>query len=156
MDAFVSKPVRPQKLAEVIESVVLRSPATADSRQPDAAAEPPIDWPAALNNVGGNRDLLAQIVALVQAELPRLLAEAVQAVRSRQGPQLRMAACTLKGLFRTLGPRHAMQLADRLEALGATGDLTAAPALFVELELASRQLLALLSQTNVSAEARPT
>jgi len=152
MDAFLSKPVRPQKLAEVIESVVVRSAAADPAREPGSTAPPPIDWSSALTNVGGNRDLLAQIVALVQAELPRLLAETLLAVRNRQGAQLRMAARTLKGLFRTLGPRHAMELVDRLEALGTTGDLTPAPALFIELEEASRQLLALLSQTNVAAE----
>jgi signal transduction histidine kinase/CheY-like chemotaxis protein len=138
MDAFVSKPVQPKKLVEIIDSLARRASA-------GSPAYPPFDWMPALANVEGNRSLLKQTLALIQAELPRLLREIRLAVQNCQGPPLRLAVRALQGLLKPLNPQQVLDLAHQLECLGAKNDLTQAAPLVEQLELAADQLRGSLS-----------
>jgi HPt (histidine-containing phosphotransfer) domain-containing protein len=76
---------------------------------------------AALERVGGDKELLKEVAELYLGEYPLLLSEIGSAISHRDPDLLQRAAHTLKGSLGTLGADRAHQLARQLEAMGRTG-----------------------------------
>jgi signal transduction histidine kinase/CheY-like chemotaxis protein len=153
MDAFVTKPIRPGQLFAIIESLTSSAasapsapsaptaPAAADS--PAAPAE--IDWPATLERVGGNAELLAELVALLRQECPRLVADLAAALTARDASGIRLAAHTLKGSLSILGVAPALKAAHEIEDCAKQADFDKAAALLPEVETNVHALCAALA-----------
>jgi HPt (histidine-containing phosphotransfer) domain-containing protein len=88
---------------------------------------------AALEIVGGDEGLLHEMVQLFLVESPKLLAQMQQALAHNDPRLLEMAAHCLKGELRYLVVPEASEAADKLEAAGRTGEITAAADLLVDL-----------------------
>lgn len=74
------------------------------------------------------RAIVAELVATFLAESPARLEALRQGAAAGQGPELRLAAHSLKAGAATLGAVELASLGRRAEALGQAGDLGAAAA----------------------------
>ena len=122
MDAYVSKPLQPQELFSVLESLV---PAAADSglgparpRTPPAA----FDLAAALERVDGDVELMNELGELFLSECPQRMEEIRQAIIQRDGHRLEQRAHALKGSVGNFGAGEAFEAAGRLERDGREQD----------------------------------
>jgi CheY-like chemotaxis protein len=151
MDGYVSKPVRPQELQEMIIKVVGGSqaaPTGEANEQPSAqapgAAEgvpPPVppatpwvDWKAALEYVGDDARLLRDLIGLFLEEYERWLQEARQAITAGKPAELKRPAHNLKGSLNHFGAQTAFETARALETMARSGILNDAAAVCGELE----------------------
>jgi HPt (histidine-containing phosphotransfer) domain-containing protein len=93
-----------------------------------------LDLAAALDRIGGDRALLAEIARLFLGEYPALLAQIHAAHQRGDAQQLERAAHSLKGSAANFGARRVVESAFAVERLGKAGDLSAAGPAIAELE----------------------
>jgi CheY-like chemotaxis protein/HPt (histidine-containing phosphotransfer) domain-containing protein len=140
MDGYIPKPVRARELYQMIED--LAPPPAAWEREPDPMADPTngLDWSAALEYVGGDYNLLAELVQLSLAECPRWLAALRRAIAERNIMEAVRMAHNLKGAMKHFGARDAWETAERLEDRTRQGDLSSADETCDELERAIKRV----------------
>src|SRR5262249_53128220 len=124
MDGYVSKPVRVRDLFDAVGRAVgqsgvcspesgARKEKEASSPAPDSGLQTPVspglDWNAALEYVGGDRKLLADLIGLFLPEYPAWLADARRATASGDVVLLRRAAHNLKGSLGHFGAESAFE-----------------------------------------------
>jgi HPt (histidine-containing phosphotransfer) domain-containing protein len=85
-----------------------------------------LDSSLALARVGGNVELLRELVGIFRNDCAGLTAEVRTALDAGEGPRLSRAAHTLKGMVGFFGATSATEAALRLETLGKEEDLAAA------------------------------
>jgi PAS domain S-box-containing protein len=157
MDAYLTKPVRPDDLFETLEHVHAAAPArevgpeattqaTAPETNPaqmpalnappadSSASEPALDLADVLASVDGDRALLAELAELFHTETPQMMAEIRRCVAKSDAKGLEQAAHALKGSVGNFGAAAARQAARALELMGHEGVLTDAAARLAELE----------------------
>ena len=149
MDGYLSKPIDVDQLVETVERFGEErrgSPPTAvgPSSKTRAAV---FDERAALAHTGGDRRLLAEVIALFRSDSPAYLRRLDTAVTRRDGAALRMAAHGLKGALATIGSPRGRELAAELEAMGTARRFAEAGAKVVRL----RDHLKVLEQAFESA-----
>jgi HPt (histidine-containing phosphotransfer) domain-containing protein len=83
-----------------------------------------IDREVALAAVGGDVELLREIVALFLSEYPRILIELQEAVSRGDAKAVERTAHGLKGSVLTFGPSPAAEAALQLETMGRARDLS--------------------------------
>jgi HPt (histidine-containing phosphotransfer) domain-containing protein len=76
-----------------------------------------VDWNAALDAVNSDQELLLEVIAILQQELPALHSELQQAVASRDTEAQRRTAHKLKGSVRFLGTTKVHTIAEQLELM---------------------------------------
>ena len=132
MDGYVSKPVRAKELFEAIDAMGAW-PEREDEAEAGGEADD-IDWAAALEYVGGDRNMLRDLVAIFLDEYPRWLEELRQAVRARNLPAVKRIAHNFKGSMRLLGARPVQEAAFVLDLKSRDGNLAGAEAAAAALE----------------------
>ena len=114
MDGYVSKPLRPQELFEVLED--LPAAAVAGPAAAGSTSEPAVfDRAAALDRVDGDVELMKELAGLFLDECPQRMAEIREAIIRRDATKLQQAAHTLKGSVGNFGAAEAIEAARRLE-----------------------------------------
>jgi CheY-like chemotaxis protein len=127
MDAYVSKPFRPQELFDAVEqaNITTASPTAPDGVSPSmdgGTTTPPVyDRAEALRNVGGSLVMLTETAELLASEGPKQLADIEAALASGNCEAVMRAAHTLKGSVSLFGAAAATAAARRLESLGREG-----------------------------------
>jgi PAS domain S-box-containing protein len=122
MDAYVTKPVRFQELLETIDRLVAPGDGVGSEHgRPSSAGA--LDPDHALERIGGDRELLAELVAIFGQECPLLIGEMREALARRDSRVLERAAHSLKGAVGNFGAQSAFAAARELEALARTGDM---------------------------------
>jgi PAS domain S-box-containing protein len=148
MDAYVTKPLRPQELYEVVEGLApVASCALAPSADPVA-----LDLAVALKRVDGDLDLLKELAGIFLDECPQRMAEIRQAIRQRDLAKLQREAHGLKGSVGTFGAQETFEAALRLESVGRGEDWGHVEEAWAALEQAIGRLepaLAGIGQTSV-------
>jgi signal transduction histidine kinase/DNA-binding response OmpR family regulator len=139
MDGYVSKPIDPAVLFAAVEQVGGDGPAQAPPQTPAAAS--PIDRESLLNRVGGDEELLTEIVQLFLVDCPLRVAAIREAVASGNADEIRLTAHALKGSASNMSADALTAAARTLERLGTERRVEAAPAALRE--LAAQALLAL-------------
>jgi HPt (histidine-containing phosphotransfer) domain-containing protein len=86
-----------------------------------------LDESVALSRVGGDVELLREVVGLFLDDYPQSLELIREAVAAGDQSSLEQHAHSLKGSVSTFGAQEAFDAALALEKQGRTGDLTAAP-----------------------------
>lgn len=114
MDEYVSKPLQMETLTPLLAR--LPTPKSAA----DSAVAGRWDREAALANVEGDAELLAEIVGLFLEEAPRLEESIRSAISRQDSPALERAAHSLKGSAASLGAGEVVQVARALEDSGRT------------------------------------
>lgn len=146
MDAYISKPIRAPllfgKLAEICDSDPAgtsnanpggdrsidaasssdTAPGTTDptsSADEITADSPPgvVDWDAALEVVGGDRELLGEILEAILEECPRQFADLEAGITAQDSQAARRAAHTVLGNMRAISAAAAMDCAGVVEGL---------------------------------------
>jgi len=128
MDDYVTKPIRPDGLVEAVERAADRRAAPAGT---EAAPAPIVfDRDHAVRRLGGDRRLLAEMLAIFRRETPGLMASVRRAAGAGDIGAVGRAAHALKGSLGTIHAPLALESAGRLEATARAGDAGAiAPAL---------------------------
>jgi len=83
-----------------------------------------LDEALALSRVGGDADLLREVIELFLDDYPNSLEHIRSAVAAKDATSLEHEAHTLKGSVSTFGARRAFEAALALEKLGRSKDLT--------------------------------
>lgn len=126
MDAYISKPIRGAELFTTIENVA----ANLAARGPEAREIPQtdciVDVPTLLEEVGGDVELLNEMLGIFREDCPRLVEEIKSAVAGDDAEALRKAAHSIKGMLGGIGADAAFQTALKMENAGR-GDETVNP-----------------------------
>jgi two-component system sensor histidine kinase/response regulator len=132
MDDYLTKPIKRDQLVAILARVAGEAPGPT---QPEAGkAGPALDEAAVLAYVGGDRELLGELLAIFLEDGPGQLQALRDAVAGTDPVALMRAAHTLSGSLRVLGATAALALVGRLEALGRESRLEGAAALLDRLE----------------------
>jgi PAS domain S-box-containing protein len=144
MDAYVAKPVYVPELMKMIESVVPGGNSmNADFRSESSSVEAQLqqlDESLALSRVGGDIDLLKEVVELFLDDYPSTFEKIKGAVASHDARALEHHAHSLKGSVATFGANRAFEAAFALEKQGRSGELAGASDCVLELESALEAL----------------
>jgi signal transduction histidine kinase/DNA-binding response OmpR family regulator len=126
MDAYLTKPIRPDELFTTIESL-LSSSGPVPVPWADSAAHHTytgaLDRVGLLASVGGNVKLLEGTLAVFLGEAPKLLTRLSDAVRARDAAAVAAAAHAIKGSVGLFVQGEAFEAARRVEQLARAGDL---------------------------------
>jgi CheY-like chemotaxis protein len=137
MDGYVSKPINAQELFQSIENL---------GQVPDVQA-PRLDRSQILNRMGGDEELLKELVTIFLDDYPKLLSQISEAIQRGDSEALHRAAHALKGSVSNFGANWAVDAAFDLEMTGRIGDMGIAPAKLMVLEkaldLVRREMVAL-------------
>jgi CheY-like chemotaxis protein/HPt (histidine-containing phosphotransfer) domain-containing protein len=128
MDGYVSKPIRAEELLEALAGVAL-PPAAAPPAGPAAGAPREaevFDKDEALQRVGGDVDLLRELVEVFLESCPGQLRELREAAAAGDPERMRRTAHAIKGAVSNFGARLAVEAAQRLETMDRDGVASAA------------------------------
>jgi CheY-like chemotaxis protein/HPt (histidine-containing phosphotransfer) domain-containing protein len=137
MDDYLSKPILPCALQEVLEKWLAGQPVAAVA-VPGAEPSRPAIAPAfnggeLLERMMGNEDLARRVVRRFLSDAPQQLANLAEAVSRSDAEAARLAAHSLKGAAANVGGALVSATAKRVEMMGKSGDLTGASQLIPEL-----------------------
>lgn len=123
MNDFLTKPIRREQLFRLIDALTGHRSAAADGGSPALDRQRVVDWKHAFETVGGDRELLREIVSVFLRERPNMLRDLEQALATADTKNFRRGAHSFRGALVHLGAAPAMELAEKLEELGQAGDL---------------------------------
>ena len=92
------------------------------------------DIESALEFMGGDRELLAELIEQFLEDIPRLLQELTQAIQQQDQAIVERAAHTLKGSLATFAAHSATEAAFSLEQIGRENRLNEAAGAFQQLK----------------------
>jgi len=141
MDGYLTKPI---KAAALVTGIERRLGFGAES--PASSVPAPIDLTAALQTVGGDRQLLEEVGQVFIQDWPRRRLALREAVRDGVAGGIEGAAHGLTGAVGSLGAHTAYGKAVELEAIGRESRLAEAPAALDALERELDRLIAVLGQ----------
>jgi CheY-like chemotaxis protein/HPt (histidine-containing phosphotransfer) domain-containing protein len=133
MDDYLSKPLDPARLDQVLTQWVRPGPASDDSpgldpmQPPPEVAEPerpapgaasPLQMEKALEQMGGDQELFTEVLGLFLGTVPSLVAEIRSGLSTRDAERIKAAAHTLKGSASNVCAEPARRTAEILEGLG--------------------------------------
>ena len=146
IDGHLVKPFSGQVLNRALAEAVRQSPASlnpADAPASGEAVPPAAEPPGALAGqtlretlaarFGGDMRLAASLARMFLKDAPRLVAAVRRAAARRDAQALARTAHALKGAVGHFGAQAAREAAARLEQIGRSGELRAAPAALEEL-----------------------
>ncbi|HKY20129.1 MAG TPA: response regulator [Vicinamibacterales bacterium] len=144
-DGYVSKPIVPATLFGEIDMVLTQgsTPSSAAASTGDSKTLPITD--TLLARVGGNQEVLQEIIGLFFEDAPKLLGDIREALQKEDAQAVYRAAHTLKGSVGNFDAFGAVELAQRLEARSREGDVVAATTVFALLEAEIQAVLASLA-----------
>jgi len=138
MDGYLAKPVRITELVEMIGRFLRAAPAAGAAATTDAGSKrmsmQQMDIAGALERLGGDRALLAELAGLFLEEGPRLLGELRHALDQGDAHGARNAAHQLKGLLAQFCAAQAREAAWEVELAAREADLLQARAKLAGLE----------------------
>jgi HPt (histidine-containing phosphotransfer) domain-containing protein len=105
------------------------------------------DLDDALEKVGGDREILEEILVVFSETFPDQLSELKNAIDNGDAPIVERAAHTLKGSVGTFSAKKALETAFRLETMGRDGELQEAEAVYSKLKQEVEELDAALRAT---------
>ena len=130
MDDYLSKPVRPKDLRDIIERwggkvmTEARPQETASPEVPDI--EPAVDMDRMTDLTDGNNDSLRELVEMFFNQTDKQFTQMKDAIRDGNAEALRRVAHSCAGASATLGMTQLVPKLHALEKLGASGSLTGA------------------------------
>ena len=156
MDDYLTKPLRKEDLKGTLDRWI---PASIQSQVEQAGVEksdaegkdsrylPVIfDVAAMLRNIGGDRALMEELVALFLQRYQTLLEDIRMALANGDRRAVEQAAHLLKGTAGNLCASEVVLSAGQLEALGRLGTLVEGPIIYVQIEKAVLRLVQLLEE----------
>ena len=139
MDAYVAKPIQSRLLFEAIASVVPMTAADVSMVEKPVPEKVRLDSEVfnsegALAMLDGDTELFVELVKLFMTESVELQDQIHDAIEQRDATRLERAAHSLKGSAAAFCGESTRAVAQKLEAIGASGNLDQAGDVFVELQ----------------------
>jgi CheY-like chemotaxis protein len=134
MDGYLTKPIRPWELDEVLEGYQAMDCDERRSAQAGAAPEGCVRTDDLLARIDGDRSFLAELLDLFRADYPVQVRKGREAVVRNDATELQRAAHALKGTLKNLAAPAASHLAEELEEMGKSGDIALAAGKMMALE----------------------
>ncbi len=106
-----------------------------------SSSESSFHYAELLARVDNDRELLQDLVTIFKEEFPRHLQALREAVESRDGKRVAVAAHTLKGMLSNLAAGDASAAAARLEQMGRNGETSELCKVFASFEKDAAKLL---------------
>ena len=153
MDGYVTKPLRPTELFEVIESLTAPVPLPLAAPMALPIAPEVFDRATLWARVDGDADLLCEIVDLFLADCPDRLAELRDALTRQDTSGLARAAHRFKGALGNISANTALTAVRQLETLAHAGDLQGVTTALARLEEELVRLIPLLAVCAEDAQA---
>jgi CheY-like chemotaxis protein/HPt (histidine-containing phosphotransfer) domain-containing protein len=156
MNGFVSKPVRVEQLMAEIERAVQTGspppvPPVLEQKTMDSS-ESIYDRVATLDRLGGDGDLLAEVVQIYVGSAPRHLEVIASALERGEAEGVYREAHALKGATATFEAPKVYGAVAELEACGKRGDLKAATLVFASVKaLVAKLASAIAAEKNQGA-----
>jgi CheY-like chemotaxis protein len=148
MDGYLSKPIRPQELDEVLDAYVLRERVTFTAAPepvvPNEPAEPSVATAELLDRIDGDRAFLAELLDLFREDYPAQISAAYEAARTGDAATVQRIGHALKGALGNLAAPTSARMAGQLETMGRSGNVQAAAAAVNELEQELGRVVAIL------------
>jgi two-component system sensor histidine kinase/response regulator len=143
MDGYLSKPISPALLYAALEHQTLAIvPATAAASAPAApAVTAAVDRDRLMERLGGDEELLIDVVRIFLDDCPVRLAAIKAAVDSRDAERIRTTAHALKGAAANLSAQGLFEAAAMLERLGAESRLEPAEAAWRQLSVEATSVI---------------
>jgi HPt (histidine-containing phosphotransfer) domain-containing protein len=147
MDGYLSKPIDPHTLFAAVEE-------GAEGSMPTTAAAAPVafDEDGLRQRLGGDDDLMTDVIRLFLEDLPARLAEIRAAVNGRNAEALRAAAHTLKGSAGNLSAGGLFEAARVLERIGTESRMDAAEAAWRRLSVEATTIIGVLRHHSPSGQ----
>jgi HPt (histidine-containing phosphotransfer) domain-containing protein len=142
MDAYVAKPIRPEELFEAIDAFSRDSGTRSQQTKPEV--KDVLDRTAALAQMDGDAQLLAEMAGLLLQDCPKQLSAIRTAVANEDSKLVERAAHKLKGSLGIFGAKEGFEAALCLETMAGGGDLTRAQETLEVLEEALKRLTPVL------------
>ncbi|MFO7801720.1 MAG: response regulator [Desulfovermiculus sp.] len=145
MDDYISKPIKPEKLAELLQKY-LQEPALSkedgspqqgsQSAPAEAAPETEEIFQEAelLARVGDDQDVMREILEEVLSDVPNRLESLKKAAQDGDAREVRSFAHSIKGMAGNISAPRVRETASKLETLAANQDLSGMEELIWELE----------------------
>lgn len=134
MDDYLAKPIQPNELRAAVERHRSTPAAVGEGTRPKQPASEIVDRATVLARVGGDVEVLREVVGLFLDNCPKLLSEIREAVARGDDKALARAAHTLKGSVSNFAAKNAFEAALKLETMGMEADLTGAEDAYAFLE----------------------
>lgn len=146
MDEYLSKPIRAKDLYQLIEEQTgHRSTISSPGEKPELKPDQ-VDWENAFDTVGGDRQLLGELIQVFLNDQAQLLANIENAIKRQDVKELRLTAHTIKGALTHLGGRESAKLAAELELMGQQENMENAELMFEKFRESMRLVTAELQQ----------
>ena len=134
MDGYLTKPIRPQELDEVLDSYVAKEQTETPVATPSDSLEESVLQDELLERIDGDRVFLAELLAIFQGDYPGQIRSAHEAISRGDAEALQRVGHALKGALGNLAAPIAARVAAELESIGGGGDIAMASIRLAELE----------------------
>ena len=146
MDGYLSKPIRPQELDEVLDKYLTRDREGSSGAESDVPIEPSVVAADLLERIDGDLSLLSELLELFRADYLGQIRALREAIENRDAATLQRVGHALKGALGNLSAPIASRIAGELESMGKSGETTLAESKVKDLgDEAGRVILALES-----------
>jgi len=145
MDGYVTKPVYPTELFEVIASLTAPAASTPETPATPAEESDILDRKTLWERVAGDAELLREIIELFLADCPERLLELHEALTHQDCTALARAAHRLKGAVGNISANHALAAVRCVETAAREGNVHAAAEALARLEDELARLTPLLA-----------
>ncbi len=163
MDDYLTKPVRKENLKGALDRWIPQASQPqaaqavgAEQRTVETEAEslPAVfDAAAMLRNIGGDTELLEELVKMFVQRYPAMLETIRTALANKDQEAVEQAAHTLKGTAGNLCAPEVVLSAGQLEAMGRLGTLVEGPMIYTQLEKSVLRLVQHLEQRKLRLKA---
>jgi two-component system, sensor histidine kinase and response regulator len=147
MDGYISKPIRPQELDELLDGYIAKKAAAAPQKKEETVSSDVVDVAQLLDRIDDDRNFLAELVEIFRRDYPHSVNAVRSAIDTGNAAGLQHSAHTLKGTLANLSALSASALAAELEQMGRSVNLAGAQStldrLALELPNVTRALEAL-------------
>ncbi|MCA9000018.1 MAG: response regulator, partial [Planctomycetaceae bacterium] len=153
MTGYVSKPIDAEKLLRLIEKLAFRSsperlspPPTVEQVETTISSSAPIvDLAMAKKRMGGDQDILDEMIGAFLEDAPVLMSELEQACEANDDVAAHRAAHSLKGLSATFDATPLVNAAFRLEQFAKSQGLLSETPLLKDVQNELERVIQLLS-----------
>jgi DNA-binding response OmpR family regulator len=131
MDDYLSKPIQPKELIEVIERQLKGVRLAETDTAPNGQAEQPeiFDRRVLLERLDGDEEILKEIIVTFLDDAPNQIRELKKALEEKNSSRVERQAHLLKGAALNIGGNGFQMAAREMEEAGREGDLTKAHSL---------------------------
>jgi CheY-like chemotaxis protein len=134
MDGYLSKPIRPQELDEVLDRYLSMNREDIPVVESRDLQEAPVCAEELLERIDGDRVFLGELLELFRADYPDQIRTARAAAAENDAATVQEVGHALKGALGNLAAPAASRIASGLESMGKTGDMALAGIRVTELE----------------------